>query len=287
MRNEFKPGIYTITSPTGKIYVGQTHRLIHRKSAYKKGYTKGQPKIHRSLNKHGWEAHKFEVVIEFKKDISQGWLDYWECFFIKYFKENGFELLNIRDGGSRGLYSGIKGRPRNRTYKRGEDHPNYGKTLSKEAKKSIGDVNRGRIFSEESRNRMSASSKSYLRKGVPLSEEHKRKVSEGNMGRKAHNKGVKMSEEQRAKLKIAFIGRKPSRLGVKLSDECKNKQSIKMKAKIDFGYKDCNTVLNTENGIFYPTMKAAYEASGMEYEKSYFRKMIKGHHKNKTPFIIV
>ena len=57
-------GIYKITSPTGKIYIGQTRDLIRREKDYKAIYKKNKRKINYSIQKYGWENHKFEVIEE-------------------------------------------------------------------------------------------------------------------------------------------------------------------------------------------------------------------------------
>jgi group I intron endonuclease len=61
-------GIYKITSPSGKIYIGQSTNIEKRWSTYKKLQCKGQIKLFNSLKKYGHEAHKFEVLEECDKD---------------------------------------------------------------------------------------------------------------------------------------------------------------------------------------------------------------------------
>lgn len=55
-------GIYKITSPTGKIYVGQSVNIENRFSCYKCTKAKGQPKLSKSLNKYGIDNHIFEIL---------------------------------------------------------------------------------------------------------------------------------------------------------------------------------------------------------------------------------
>ena len=61
-------GIYKVTSPTNKVYIGQTINLSRRESEYKKIQCKAQPKLFYSLKKHGWEQHKFEIIEECHED---------------------------------------------------------------------------------------------------------------------------------------------------------------------------------------------------------------------------
>ncbi len=56
--------IYKITSPTGRIYIGQSKVFELRIKNYKKLRCKTQPKLFKSFLKHGIERHKFEVLEE-------------------------------------------------------------------------------------------------------------------------------------------------------------------------------------------------------------------------------
>lgn len=57
-------GIYKITSPTGKVYIGQSVNLKKRINQYKNLNCKRQPLIYRSLLKYGVDAHTFEIIEE-------------------------------------------------------------------------------------------------------------------------------------------------------------------------------------------------------------------------------
>lgn len=56
-------GVYKITSPTGRVYVGSSINIKERFCKYKRLNCKKQTKIYRSFKKHGVENHKFEVVL--------------------------------------------------------------------------------------------------------------------------------------------------------------------------------------------------------------------------------
>ena len=56
-------GIYKITSPTGKVYIGQSTHIESRISDYKRlTGCKKQVRLYASLKAHGAKAHSFEVV---------------------------------------------------------------------------------------------------------------------------------------------------------------------------------------------------------------------------------
>ena len=57
-------GIYKITSPKNRVYIGQSVNIKSRWSRYKKRLPKSQIKLNRSFLKYGVENHLFEVVEE-------------------------------------------------------------------------------------------------------------------------------------------------------------------------------------------------------------------------------
>jgi group I intron endonuclease len=95
-------GIYKITSPSNKINIGQSWNIEQRKNTYSQLGCKGQTKLYNSLKKYGFENHKFEIIHELPQDVTQEVLDQYEIFYINQYKDCGFELMNIKDGGSRG-----------------------------------------------------------------------------------------------------------------------------------------------------------------------------------------
>ena len=58
-------GIYKITNPKGKIYIGQSININKRKYAYKCIDKRIMgPKIYNSIQKYGWKNHVFELIEE-------------------------------------------------------------------------------------------------------------------------------------------------------------------------------------------------------------------------------
>lgn len=55
-------GIYKITSPSNKIYIGQSVELDKRLIAYQRGKCKAQTKLYNSIKKYGFDKHLFEVI---------------------------------------------------------------------------------------------------------------------------------------------------------------------------------------------------------------------------------
>ena len=84
MKKEIICGIYKITSPTGRIYIGQAKDIISRWKTYKQlnSKTKRQTRLHRSLVKYTVENHTFEIIEECPiEDLNcreRYWQDYYD-----------------------------------------------------------------------------------------------------------------------------------------------------------------------------------------------------------------
>lgn len=57
-------GIYKITSPTNKIYIGSSTNIEQRKDKYRRLGCKSQRRLYNSFIKYGWENHIFEIIEE-------------------------------------------------------------------------------------------------------------------------------------------------------------------------------------------------------------------------------
>lgn len=88
------PLIYKLTSPSGKVYIGQTTNWARRKAKHKSGNSNCR-KLVASIKKYGWAAMNVEILIICdNKD-----LDFWECHFIDRFDATGPFGLNLMPGG--------------------------------------------------------------------------------------------------------------------------------------------------------------------------------------------
>lgn len=94
-------GIYKITSPTGRVYIGQSWD-IDRRWRYHRYDHRLDYGIQRSIKKHGVDTHTFEVIHALPPDASQDDLNYWERFYIREVRESKVGCLNFTEGGSNG-----------------------------------------------------------------------------------------------------------------------------------------------------------------------------------------
>lgn len=97
-------GIYKITNPSGKIYIGQSWNLPNRKAQYKGGYCRETSPIYNSLRKYGWENHVFEIQHILPEDIIQEVLDRYEIYYWQQYKACGHKMLNAKEPGKGGKH---------------------------------------------------------------------------------------------------------------------------------------------------------------------------------------
>jgi group I intron endonuclease len=98
-------GIYKITSPTGRVYIGQSVNVNARFKRYKDLNCLSQRKLYRSLLKYGCKAHTFQIIHELPGDASKEVLDTYERLYIEVHNNCGYKMLNIKSGGSNGALS--------------------------------------------------------------------------------------------------------------------------------------------------------------------------------------
>ena len=126
-------GIYKITSPNGKIYIGQSEDLTRRNKEYSKLQNcKTQIRLYNSLLKHGWENHQFDIIEYCSKDQLNCSERFWQDEFDVL--SGGLNLILQECGESRKVISketrskmGSKGEKNYFYGKIGELAPNFGK----------------------------------------------------------------------------------------------------------------------------------------------------------------
>lgn len=183
-----KVGIYKITSPTGKVYIGQSHNTHNRIRDFM-GTITHHRKMNESVIKYGWDSHTKEVVHELPDDVSQEVLNTYEKLYIDLYKSCGVELLNIREGGKNGT------------------HPKETRLRLSESRKFQESPMKGKKHSAESKAKMSSYQKHrpYRPKGNPISEENKLKMQEARKKLPHPFVGKHHSEETKNKIKLKKI----------------------------------------------------------------------------------
>lgn len=149
--------IYKITSPSGKIYIGQTTSPKIRFKCYKNIQCKSQSLLYKSFVKYGVFNHIFEILEIYDNSISLSVLNDREIFYIKEYKSNGYKLLNLDEGGKNARKSEETRKKLSEVkigkYK-GELNPMYGKNHTKQARLKISIANSGRKMTKENREKL-------------------------------------------------------------------------------------------------------------------------------------
>jgi group I intron endonuclease len=161
-------GIYKITSPTGRTYIGQTIDINRRFSVYRRGVAHGQPKLSHSFVKHGVSNHLFEVICECQREQ----LDELERHYIKFYSSV--------ETGLNAAYGGVSNQ-----------------VFTDEARRKISEKRKGKKHSPETLAKMSQKSKG--RKFGPMTDEEKEKRRRAYYNN-PHN------AEKREKMSVASLG---------------------------------------------------------------------------------
>lgn len=244
-------GIYKITSPSGRVYIGQSWNIRKRWNEHKwpKSKSRGIIKLENSIKKYGFAAHTFEIIHQLPADVDQSVLDTYEILYTYQYKSIGVPMLNIKIGGRGGKHSeetkaklkiSNSGRKHSDECKRKISLANTGRMLSDEAKQKISIANSGKSPSLEVRAKMSASSRR-----TPMTPDHKKvlvsytqdpvrnkKISDSWANKSEADRNVMLANlrhgqphSDATKKKISDI-----RKGTKMSGESSKKKSEAMKS---------------------------------------------------------
>ena len=196
--------IYKITSPTNKIYIGQSKNIEKRISYYSGLQCAEQKKIYASLFKYGWHNHTFEILETCSySDINEREI-YWISFYNSFSENN----LNILHGGK-----GSSGRVWTRELRDKLKIANIGKKHSSETVQKIILANTGKKRTLETCNKISKALKGKVtspetiakikkaKTGTKLSDSHKELIKRRMLENNPF-KGKKHSEETKEKMRL-------------------------------------------------------------------------------------
>lgn len=245
-------GIYKITSPSNRIYVGSTKNITRRWRDYKNLKCEKQRKLYNSFLKHGVEKHKFEIITECEEvDLLKLETQFGELYNVLDYK-SGLNLQLPKDGDKLGGVSKEVVNPG--CFKKGSVPKNKGIPNSYEQRKAHSLKMTGRISPRKG----IKTNKPAWNRGIPLTEDVKKKLSESLKGRKVWNKGIECREETKKKLSIAN----------------KNQEAINKKI-----------ILDVNTGVFYMSILEASRFNNIK--RTTLNAMLSGQNKNKTSLIYV
>lgn len=255
-------GIYKITSPTNKIYIGQSINIEKRFSDYKRlKNVIEQPKLYNSLKKHGVDRHKFEVVLECEvselNDKERYYQELFNC--IKSGLNCNFVKSNDRSGA---LSDDTKLKISISKTGQGKGIPK-----SEKLKKLVSENNKKRIWKQSSKDKLSEKMMGKMTGelnpffGKTHSIESKLRISNSNIGRKSPMEGKSHSLKTRLKISLSNKG---------------NVLEKNSNAKI---------VLDVQNGVYYDCVKEL--AILLNVCRISLARKIRGERKNNTNYIYV
>lgn len=190
-------GIYKITSPSGKVYIGQSWNIERRFRQYKGLNCKSQSSLYNSLIKYGYDDHEFKIIFEMPETTTKLHIDYVEVFYWRLEILAGSNMINLALPGSRGKASELTKSKQSSSMK--------GKKHSQFTKDTISYIRTIRPNLGGRKN-----------KGIVRTEENKKKISDSLKAR-IDNKGqlhnmAKLTEEQVLEIRSKYIPRKYSTL---------------------------------------------------------------------------
>ena len=129
MEQEQLCGIYKVTSPIGKIYIGQSKNIKNRFENYRQGNCKKQRKLYNSFYKHGHVNHVFEVIERCLEEDLNCRERYWQDFYDVRNEDIGLNsvLTSCNDLDEEDL---TYKRKEKKGIRKGENHPNYNRKFS-------------------------------------------------------------------------------------------------------------------------------------------------------------
>ena len=246
-------GIYKITNPSGKVYIGEALDIHRRWKHYKGLHCKRQPPIYNSLLKYGVENHLFEIVEECALDELKCRERYWQEFY-DVLSEKGLNCQYTECGELKQVHT-------------------------QETKDKIGKSQKGKIVSEETLEKMRVAGR-----GKIFTEEHRNNISEAAKGEKNSQYGKK-GELSPNFGKEGLRGEKSPSWGKRgeLSHMWGRKLTEVTREKLRNNSARAKIVLDTQTGVFY---NSAVEASKYyNYNLRHLQNMLSGSRTNKTPLI--
>jgi group I intron endonuclease len=196
-------GIYKITSPTGKVYIGQSWNVFERWKDHKgTGERRFENRVLvSSIRKYGYDNHSFEILYSFQNlnRKRQDILDEYEKFYIAIYRLMGIPLMNMTDGGQgkRGYKVSDETRQKLSQQSTGKKR----QPLSAETKLKISIAHKGK--SKPSPTAETIAKRSAKLKGRIISEDHRKKISIAKLGKEfseTHKKNLSLNWRKNKKM---------------------------------------------------------------------------------------
>ena len=142
--------IYKLTSPSGKIYIGQTTNLKDRKRClYNTNKYYSGHKLDNAIKKYGIENFKYEILVQIEmedKFLLREHLDVLESQYIeKYNSYNNGYNMTLGGSGSKGCFQTEESRKKISEKAKGRKGSMLGKHLTEEQKRKVSEFAKTRV----------------------------------------------------------------------------------------------------------------------------------------------
>lgn len=282
-------GIYKITSPSGKIYIGQSNDIERRHYNYKRYLCKTQTILYNSFLKHGVENHNFEII----EECNQSQLNELEAKYVKEYKSFAKDNPNGMNCTIGGLGQCGTKMPKHVLEILIHSH----KPLSDEHKKAISDKLKGRklsekqIFSLKHRILTEETIKKLSFAAQHMTQKHKNKISIAKKGIKPSkqtidavikaNTGRKKTQKELEEHSKRMIGNQYTK-GMCISEEHKRKIGDAQKRG---RHHSAKMVIDLSSGFTYDCLVDLCCDKKLQYGTIYAQ--LTGKNKNKTTYQFV
>jgi len=201
-------GIYKIVNKiNGKYYVGSSHNISGKGEYSRWNHHRKKLRQNKHDNdflQHAWNKYgenNFELVIA-EKVANPSMLLEVEQKYLNIAKTEQDKCYNLKFEAMGGQWS-----EHSRDKMRGSNNPKFGKHLTEEEKQALSEFNKGKILANDTKRKISEA-----RKGMIFSIEHRQNISKSKSGIKNPNFGKPLSEEHRRR--ISESRRKQKRVSV-------------------------------------------------------------------------
>ena len=235
-----------------KFYVGVTHQDVYKRiRQHKRGKKQF---IDKEINRIGWDGNWDWWIVEENVPFNlitkreQYWIHFLNAIYpngynqtiggIKHFKhsKNTLEKMSKSHIGKKCAPFTEEHKANISKSRTGEKNPNYGKPAwnrgipcTEDAKRKISEKLKGRKRPDQSEKMKGENNPNF---GKPKTDEQKAKISKANKGKTAWNKGIPRSEETKAKISKAHQGKASWNKGIPCSEEQKLKISEANQGKV-------------------------------------------------------
>jgi group I intron endonuclease len=157
-----KSGIYKITNPSGKIYIGQSVNIESRLKKYKTYYnSRKQIALHNSFLKHGYDNHKFEIIEKCFVELLNERERFWQDWYNVIKKGLNCKLTSTKSKTGKlskdtllKISKALKGRVISKEQRIKLSVAGMGRKNSKKAIDKLIEYNKTRVFSEQTKHKI-------------------------------------------------------------------------------------------------------------------------------------